>query len=106
MTNGTLNIDLLDTESATQAIRIVGDLADENGIDWAICGGIAMAIYGSDRNTKDVDFIASQTLPLKITRQLSFGGHRYSVQTAKRIVEVDWIKRKVKAASGNSDTVD
>ena len=58
MTNGTLNIDLLDTESATQAIRIVGDLADENGIAWAICGGIAMAIYGSNySNTKDVDLI-------------------------------------------------
>ncbi len=93
MTNGTLNIDLLDTESATQAIRIVGDLANENGIAWAICGGIAMAIYGSDRNTKDVDLIASQTLPLEIIRQLSFGGHRYSVQTERRIVDVDWIKR-------------
>ena len=53
-----MNIELLDTESATQAIRIVGDLADENGIAWAIYGGIAMAIYGSNySNTKDTDLI-------------------------------------------------
>jgi hypothetical protein len=88
-----LIFDLLDTESAMEAIEFVGNLADEQGIDWAICGGIAMAIYGSPRNTKDVDLIASQILPLEITRNLSFGGHRYSIKTKKRIVEVDWIKR-------------
>jgi hypothetical protein len=88
-----LIFDLLDTESAMEAIEFVGNLADEKGIDWAICGGIAMAIYGSPRNTKDVDLIASQILPLEITRNLSFGGHRYSIKTKKRIVEVDWIKR-------------
>lgn len=88
-----LNIDLLDTESVLEAIEIVGDLADEEGIDWAICGGIAMAIYGSDRNTKDVDFIASRILPLTAARQLSFGGERYEVETSRRIVNVDWIKR-------------
>jgi hypothetical protein len=85
--------DLLDTESAMEAIEFVGNLADEKGIDWAICGGIAMAIYGSPRNTKDVDLIASQILPLEITKNLSFGGHRYSIKTKKRTVEVDWIKR-------------
>jgi hypothetical protein len=88
-----LIIDLLDTESAMQAIEIVGDLANANGIEWAICGGIAMNIYGSPRLTKDVDFVASQTLPLVFTRQLSFGGHRYIIQTGKKTVEVDWIKR-------------
>jgi hypothetical protein len=88
-----LIFDLLDTESAMEAIEFVGNLADEKGIDWAICGGIAMAIYGSPRNTKDVDLIASQILPLEITRNLSFGGHRYSIKTKKRTVEVDWIKR-------------
>ncbi len=88
-----LLFDLLDTESAMEAIDFVGEFANKNGIEWAICGGIAMAIYGSPRNTKDVDLIASQILQLPITRNLSFGGHRYSIQTKKRIVEVDWIKR-------------
>lgn len=88
-----LNIDMLDTDSASEAIEIVGSLADANNIDWALCGGIAMQVYGSPRLTKDIDFIASQTLPLPISRRLSFGGERYEVQTTKKKVDVDWIKR-------------
>jgi hypothetical protein len=88
-----LNIEMLDTESATEAIEIVGNLADANDVNWALCGGIAMQVYGSPRLTKDIDFIASQTLPLPISRRLSFGGERYEVQTTKKKVDVDWIKR-------------
>lgn len=88
-----LNIDMLDTDSASEAIEIVGKLADANNINWALCGGIAMQVYGSPRLTKDIDFIASQTLPLPISRRLSFGGERYEIQTSKKKVEVDWIKR-------------
>ena len=96
MTNGTLDIGLLDAESATQAIRIVGDLAAENGIDWAICGGIAMAIYGSDRNTKDIDFIASKRLPIPkedVIAYLKQGGEHFLTKTDKQSVKTDWILR-------------
>ncbi len=40
-------------------------MAVENDIDRAVCGGIAMAIQGSPRLTKDVDIIASERLALE-----------------------------------------
>ena len=88
-----LIIDMLDTDSANEALEIVGNCADANEIDWALCGGIALQVYGSPRLTKDIDFIASKNLPLQASRQLSFGGERYEIQTSKKIVAVDWIKR-------------
>lgn len=41
----------------------------------ALCGGLAMQLYGSDRMTKDVDVVAEQ-LPedVKVKRPLTFGG--------------------------------
>jgi len=71
-------------------------MADENNIDWAICGGIAMAIYGSPRLTKDVDIIASKRLPLKkeqIIGHLKQGGEHFMVETDTREVPIDWILR-------------
>ena len=90
----TIDIDLLDTESATEAIVTVADVASSNGVEWALVGGIAMAIYGSDRNTKDVDIIANKLLPLKSLGSLRQGGERYSIKTSKREVPVDWIIRR------------
>lgn len=41
----------------------------------AIAGGVAMQIYGSDRLTRDVDFIAKSVPPgISVQRKLSFGG--------------------------------
>ena len=88
-----LNINMLDTDSATEVIEIVADLAEANGINWALCGGVAMQVYGSPRLTKDIDFVASQHLHLEVARRLSFGGHRYAIKTSKKVVDVDWIKR-------------
>jgi hypothetical protein len=88
-----LNFDLLDDESATQTIETVGKLADENDIDWALAGGLAVILYGSDRLTKDIDIIASKKLPLESVGNLVQGGERYSVKTAKKTVAVDWITR-------------
>lgn len=51
----TINLDLLDEESATQAIQTVAEIAEANGTRWALVGGLAMALYGSDRTTKDID---------------------------------------------------
>ena len=50
--NGLIN--LISGDDALQAIDIVRKLAVESEVDWAVCGGIAMAIYGSPRLTKDV----------------------------------------------------
>ena len=89
----TINLDLLDEESATEAIKTVAALAEANGVQWALVGGLAMALYGGDRNTKDVDVIASKLLPLENQGLLKQGGERYSIKTKKKSVAVDWIIR-------------
>ncbi|MEQ1603738.1 MAG: hypothetical protein ABL999_02620 [Pyrinomonadaceae bacterium] len=89
----TLDIDLLDTESAKEAILAVSEIAAANGVDWALVGGIAVALYGGDRNTKDVDVISNKLLPLESEGKLRQGGERYSIKTTKRDVFVDWILR-------------
>ena len=88
-----LKFDLLDDESAMETIETVGNLADENNIDWALAGDLAVILYGNDRLTKDVDIIASKRLPLESEGNLVQGGARYTIKTAKRDVAVDWITR-------------
>lgn len=89
----TLHFNLLDDDSAIEAIQTVGKLANKNDIEWALAGGLAMILYGSERLTKDVDIIASKTLPLNSHALLKQGGVRYIVQTSKKLVAVDWIVR-------------
>lgn len=94
MTYTKLNIGLLDDETAAQAIRIVGELAARNNIDWALAGGLAVILYGSCRMTDEIDIIASKTLPIYSQGLLKQGGARYKIRTSKKIVAVDWIVRK------------
>ncbi len=95
MTAEDLEFDLLDDESARLAIETVGELANQNNIDWALAGGLAVILYGSDRLTKDVDIIASRLLPEKLTvaGRLRQGGERYLIKSKKRVTNVDWIIR-------------
>jgi len=88
---------MIDTDTGLQAVLAIIEIAEENKIAWAICGGIAAQIYGSQRLTKDVDFIADKLLPLKAERRLGFGGNRYRVEVNKKIVDVDWIVRSDEA---------
>jgi hypothetical protein len=102
MSEKTLNglTDLISGDEAIEAIEKVGALAAENNIDWAVCGGIAMVIYGSPRLTKDIDIIASRRLPLephKIKAFLKQGGENFLIETEKRAVPVDWILRSDEA---------
>lgn len=90
----TINLDLLNEESATQAIQTVAEIAEANGIDWALVGGLAMALYGSDRMTKDIDIIADKLLPIEKIGDLRQGGERYLIKIGKKEVAVDWIIRK------------
>ena len=93
----TPQLDLLDEDSAMQAIATVGHLADQNDVEWALAGGLAVILYGSDRLTKDVDIIAAKRLPLESRGVLTQGGERYEVKTAKKTVAVDWITRNDEA---------
>lgn len=91
-----INLGVIDEDSASEAIEIIGKLAEENGIDWALVGGLAMNLYGSDRLTKDIDVIADKLLPVskeQIVGRLKQGGERYNTETAEKIVTVDWIIR-------------
>lgn len=96
MINKKFEIELLDTDSATQAIEKISKLAEANEINWALCGGIAMIFYGSDRVTKDIDVIASRNLPLAkedVKGFLKQGGEHFLVETEKQKVKIDWIVR-------------
>lgn len=84
---------MIDSETALEAMTKVTSAADKQGIPWALVGGVAMSYYGSPRMTKDVDIIASATLPLKAERLLGFGGERYTAKVGKKNVPVDWIVR-------------
>lgn len=74
-----------------QPIETVGKLADENNIEWALAGGLAVILYGNDRMTKDIDFIASKKLPLKSEGNLVQGGEGHLIKTNRKEVAVDWI---------------
>lgn len=89
-------LDVIDTDSASQAVEIITELAAENGVSWALVGGLAMNLYGSDRLTKDIDVIADKLLPLpqnQIVGKLKQGGERFNAETKKTVVSVDWIIR-------------
>lgn len=65
---------VLDPKKADEAIDEVLELALANQVTIGLAGGLAMQLYGSDRFTRDVDFIASAELPLANPHPLSFGG--------------------------------
>ncbi len=90
----TIILELLDEESAIETLEKVAEIAEENDAHWALVGGLAMVLYGSDRMTKDIDIIADATLPLKKVGNLLQGGERYLIKTDKNEVAVDWIIRK------------
>jgi hypothetical protein len=90
----TIDIGLLDEESAVEAIETVAEIAEQNDARWALVGDLAMALYGSDRTTKDIGIIADRLLPLEKVGELRQGGERYLIKTNKKEVAVDWIIRK------------
>jgi len=83
----------ISTEQGLAAAMEVLRLAASLDVDCALCGGIAMQVYGFTRATKDVDFIAAELLPLARTRRLNFGGEAYSVKVGRKDIEIDWIVR-------------
>ncbi len=41
-------------------LRKIIEILDRNGIEYALCGGIAMAVHGSPRATVDIDLLISE----------------------------------------------
>lgn len=84
---------MIATDAGLEAARRLGVRAEKDNIEWALVGGIAMHLYGSPRLTKDVDVIASAVLNLESSKNLGFGGKRYTVKIENLEVRVDWIVR-------------
>lgn len=84
---------MIATDVALEAAQKFGELAAQEEIEWALAGGLAMHLYGSQRLTKDVDIIASKNLSLTPKYRLSFGGSSYTLQVGKYEVPIDWIVR-------------
>lgn len=65
----------LGPEQIEGALREVDNLKDVSDVDIAVAGGVAMQVYGSDRLTKDIDFLASRVFDgIDVQRRLTFGG--------------------------------
>ncbi len=84
---------MIATDVGIEAAQKVGELAAQEEVEWALAGGLAMHLYGSQRLTKDVDIIASKDLSLTAKHRLSFGGSSYALQVGKYEIPVDWIVR-------------
>lgn len=84
----------ISTEQGLAAAAEIGRVADDEGVEYALAGGIAMHLYGFTRATADVDMIASALLrAANGGHKLSFGGETYQVQLGDKTVDVDWIVR-------------
>jgi len=66
----------LNPQDVEDAIVEVARIAQKENISVALIGGVAMEIFGSDRMTKDIDFVCSAMPSSGIIpkRTLSFGG--------------------------------
>lgn len=83
----------ISTDTGLEAAQVVKRLAEQEEIEWAIAGGVAMYLYGSPRLTRDLDIIASKNLSLTPQHRLSFGGASYTLTVGKYEVQLDWIVR-------------
>ena len=83
----------ISTDTGVEAVREISRLAEQEEVVWAVVGGLAMHLYGSDRLTKDVDIIASKNLSLTPDHPLTFGGSSYTLQVGKYAVQIDWLVR-------------
>ncbi len=89
---------MIDTKTGLEATLKIGEIAKNQKVGWALVGGLAMHLYGSDRLTKDVDIIADKLLNISpILGYLKQGGVRYEIETSTNKVSVDWIIRRDEA---------
>jgi hypothetical protein len=83
----------INTDEAIKAAVFVLNIAKLGNVKSAICGGLAMHLYGFTRATKDIDFIASGEISLEHYKDLSFGGHALKCLIDNKEFEIDWILR-------------
>ncbi len=81
------------TEEGLMVAEIIFEQAEKEGIVCALAGGIAMHLYGYNRATHDVDFLAQKTLDLPAEEKLPFGGLSYSIEVGAKKIIADVIVR-------------
>ncbi len=82
----------LSTEVLDRIANEMTRRARQQGINVAVAGGLAMQIYGSDRLTMDVDFVADRKIEgLPVQGEITFGGDKLLSPDG---VPVDWIVRE------------
>lgn len=86
------------TETGLRVADKLKEIAEKENVDFAIAGGLAMHLYGFERATTDVDFVANRRISLEAKRHLTFGGERYEVEIDGRKIDADWIVRRDKYA--------
>lgn len=86
----------VDMEIGLQVAEKIREIAERENTRFAIAGGLAMHLYGFERATKDVDFLADKRLSLEAKRHLTFGGERYQLKIENREIDIDWIIRRDK----------
>ena len=74
----------ISTEDGLEVAGKVVKAAQENKIDCALCGGLAMHVYGFRRATADVDFIAAARLPLPARRSLRWAAKPTGCDQARK----------------------
>jgi len=82
------------TATGLKVVEKIKEIADRENARFAIAGGLAMHLYGFERATKDVDFLANKRLPVTVVRYLSFGGERFEIEIGDEKIDVDWIMRR------------
>jgi hypothetical protein len=82
------------TEIGKKAAAMAIHEAHQKGLRAALCGGLAMHLYGFTRATQDVNIICEDFLERSYDRPLSFGGAAYLIEVEDQQVEVDWIVRE------------
>lgn len=88
---GTKRKKMLSPDEIDAAVAEVASLVEIEGIHVALVGGSALALYGSDRFTADIEFVADAALrALPKESALVFGGYQSHTPGG---VPVDWILR-------------
>ena len=77
---------------------------EENGIEYAVCGGLALAIHGFARATLDIDvLIREESLEsaFEIAKENSFDIHGLDISFKERAVEI----RRVSKIDANGEVL-
>jgi hypothetical protein len=79
----------IDPGQINDSIALIKKMAEEQGFQAVLIGGVALQVYGSPKLTKDIDFALDQPIEdlgtLRETRPISFGGARYAAPNGTMI---------------------